>query len=310
MVKFMCSNCNKIFDKKSSYLTHINRKIPCEYVQLKITVADINKYIHKLTCIICGKKFATMPNAKRHIRKYCENVQIIDNNNDDNIKEHDMENIIGQLVDNPNYGKLLDNLVARIGGVKNFNKNKINNTTINNNTNNNTKNTNNTANINVNINNTIIHPYGDEIKNGFHISENEWIKIINKGFLSPIELIMFMHFNEKLPQFQNIYLPHLEKKFIKYFNGSKWITNDKKEILPQLLTTKVELINDKYEEFKNNVVLNKYIQARMHNVMPNLVDAVYDDNDPRIIEMTHNAEFTLFNNKDVPINAAKIMNKK
>jgi chaperonin cofactor prefoldin len=29
MVEYMCAKCNKSFDRKSNYLTHVNRKFAC-----------------------------------------------------------------------------------------------------------------------------------------------------------------------------------------------------------------------------------------------------------------------------------------
>lgn len=300
----MCRNCNKIFNKKSSYNSHINKKNPCKNIPLEITHDDINMYICGTSCIICNKTFVSKQNAFRHIKNSCNNVTIkvvADNVVKDIVTDgsnnNDICDLFQKLVTHPNYDKLAEMISSHgtIGGrSKGKNTTNIHNTTINNNNN-----------INIQIKNTIVYPFGKEINNGFCLSEVEWLKIINKGFVSPIELIMIMHFNENLPQYQNIYLPNLKEKFIKCFDGNKWIADNKKKILLQLLNDKVEIISDKYEELKVNENCNKRIQPRMHNILPNLVKAVQDEKDSRIIELVDDIELSLYNNKHLPINTLK-----
>ena len=56
MVKYFCPKCNKEFDKKSNYDTHMNKKKPCnpEFI-------DSNK-----TCVHCGKLFSRTTGLTLH----------------------------------------------------------------------------------------------------------------------------------------------------------------------------------------------------------------------------------------------------
>ena len=67
---FTCNKCNKIFDYKSNYLRHVNRKFSCI------------KEDDSLQCEYCSKEFTTKGNLSRHIKGYClakKNQEIIKN---------------------------------------------------------------------------------------------------------------------------------------------------------------------------------------------------------------------------------------
>lgn len=61
MAKYICGRCKKIFNKKSNYNCHINRKYKCE-----IIVSDNNK------CYYCEKIFTRKDSLARHIKKNCK----------------------------------------------------------------------------------------------------------------------------------------------------------------------------------------------------------------------------------------------
>ena len=64
MVDYKCKKCNKIFDQKSHYEVHINRKTPCEY---NVTSSNISNDENKQNiCKLCNKSFANKWNLKRH----------------------------------------------------------------------------------------------------------------------------------------------------------------------------------------------------------------------------------------------------
>ena len=57
MVKYTCPKCNKIFDKKSNYDTHMNKKKPCN----SEVIDNSNK-----TCIHCAKIFSRTTGLSLH----------------------------------------------------------------------------------------------------------------------------------------------------------------------------------------------------------------------------------------------------
>lgn len=65
MVKYLCDRCEKIFNRKSSYDNHINRKYKCD-----IVVKDDK------TCNHCNKKFSRKDGVARHKKYNCKYVSI------------------------------------------------------------------------------------------------------------------------------------------------------------------------------------------------------------------------------------------
>ena len=57
MVKYTCPKCDKIFDKKSNYDTHMNKKKPCN----PESIDNSNK-----TCIHCAKIFSRTTGLSLH----------------------------------------------------------------------------------------------------------------------------------------------------------------------------------------------------------------------------------------------------
>lgn len=62
---YQCSKCDKIFNKKSNYNQHINRKKPC--ISNNKTIIDT-----KLYCPDCNKKFSRRDNLNTHKKNNCK----------------------------------------------------------------------------------------------------------------------------------------------------------------------------------------------------------------------------------------------
>lgn len=91
MVTYTCEKCNKEFQHKGHYITHINRKYMCNTKNIKIKKKQIDENIHQknailpiiiaknpslgqidITCEYCKKCFSRSDNYKRHISKRCK----------------------------------------------------------------------------------------------------------------------------------------------------------------------------------------------------------------------------------------------
>lgn len=71
------------------------------------------------------------------------------------------------------------------------------------------------------------------------IDKNELIKVLQNGFKSPTMLTEALHFNPKLPEYQNVYISNMKDKYAMMYDGENWN-----------LTTKEELIDRIYEDKK------------------------------------------------------------
>lgn len=198
---YKCQLCDKEFNKKSNYISHINKKNPC------------NKLEEKLTCENCNIKFSRSDSLLRHLKKCKCNLNI----NEINKK---IDNLIEE-------NKQLKEKINRLE-----NQNIIVNNTVNNTINNTV--------ININIIN-----HGDE--DITKLTEEELQKIINSPDDSIYKLTEYIHFNDRLPEYKNIYINNIKSKYISIYNNGEFILKEKKEGLTELikeLSSKLKYIDD------------------------------------------------------------------
>lgn len=73
MVVHICIRCKKEFHKKSHYVCHTSRKIPCkEKIIIPPKPVIINISSSEITCIYCKKTFKRKDNLKIHIDSRCK----------------------------------------------------------------------------------------------------------------------------------------------------------------------------------------------------------------------------------------------
>jgi len=199
MVFYKCNKCNKEFNRKSNYTSHINRKFLCNKNSITntgnlvieniitnetISVSEspvIDKQIYK--CEICHKEFNKKSNYTSHInrKKTCNNE------------------IVSEL---KNYKNEYFNLLIKYEELQNkfidLNKNNITNNTTNNTINNhNNITTNNTINI-------TLANFGNEKYT--KLTNEEQIRILKSNKQCVSNLIKFLHINDRLPEYKNIIL--------------------------------------------------------------------------------------------------------
>ena len=130
MTCYTCDDCGKNFDRKSSYVNHINRSKSCK--------TTLNELTYK--CSNCKSYFSRKNNLQRHLKICkCKYEKEIDNDLLENAKNEIISHI------NNVFGKKNNN-------NDNNNDNNDINITNNNNNNNNNINSNNNVNINVYLN--------------------------------------------------------------------------------------------------------------------------------------------------------------
>src|SRR5579872_5396539 len=77
MVEYKCDKCNKIFDKKSNYVVHINKKYSCNKdIQLTPINTDAapndSDIAENIICNYCKKTFSRQSSLIRHINDRCK----------------------------------------------------------------------------------------------------------------------------------------------------------------------------------------------------------------------------------------------
>ena len=198
MTIYTCENCNKEFNRKSTYETHLQRKNPC-----KIDIHLNNE------CSYCNKVYTTKYNLNVHL-KTCSK-KLIDDNNKQQIEE--LKKMLYEQ----------QKKIEQLSHVTESNQN-IN---INENSNNNITNSNNITN---NIN---IYSVGKEDLS--RLSNEDVIKICTSGTYYPIIAAQILHCNEKYPEFQNCLISNLRSNtgFVKI--DDNWVSKSHDEIFRTLL---------------------------------------------------------------------------
>jgi hypothetical protein len=254
--KYQCSNCLKIFDKKSHYVSHLGRKRPCikkeislqqntdtdnvdsgyvtetcgliskkdkDIEQTKNAEVDKKHIDEDLTCVLCHKKFTRKDIRDRHLRDNCKIRRKLSNEVEEAIKKI--------LAENSSLREENRKLKDKKGNTT-YN---ILNAYINNNTYNNVK----------------LAAYGHEDTS--YITPTHYSEIFNHGKNAIPIFIKFLHFNKKHPENNNIFISNIHDDYVLIFNGHKWMLHQRDKALDDVYFDSVSTLDDVYhKQIKNN----------------------------------------------------------
>ena len=275
MVFYKCEKCNKEFNQKCNYISHINKKFSCIN-----TNEDKNIIIYK--CDKCNKEFNQKCNYITHINRKipCDGIDHENNQLLLKVKELEQENNIKQNKiilleeENKRINELYNNLLDKC--IKNNSNNIITNT----NTVNNNNNTNNNT-INITLKN-----FGNE--NYTKLTNEEQIRILKSNKQCVSNLIKCLHINDRLPEYKNICIKNLRGKGGYLYEGNKWLHCNFENLLIILFKNK---INDLEKILNSNEGLisfnNNYIQNLIENYTDDM-DSFIKNNKDNIINMLYN----------------------
>jgi uncharacterized C2H2 Zn-finger protein len=279
MVFYKCEKCNKEFNQKCNYISHINKKTPCIN-----TNEDEDKNIIIYKCGKCNKEFKKKCNYITHINRKlpCDGVDL--ENNQLLLKVQELENkllevekensikqnkIILLEEENKKINELYNNLLDKC--IKNNSNNIITNT--------NTVNNNNTINI-------TLANFGNEKYT--KLTNEEQIRILKSNKQCVSNLIKFLHINDRLPEYKNICVKNLRGKGGYLYEGNRWLHCNFENLLMILFKNK---INDLEKILNNNEGLinynNNYIQNLIENYTDDM-DSFIKNNKDNIINMLYN----------------------
>jgi len=280
-IKLKCLICDKVYSSKSS-LCHHNKKFHKTILEKPAEIQlEINNIIGKsYKCEYCNKIFATRQSKSAHKKNICRNynksindikIELLEKENKE-IK-HQNELITNSL--NELKELFLKKCKIHPKTLQKINKNLINKTI------------NNTTNITTNnniINNTIINKtyvnFTDSI-NYKLLSDKEILNILNRQWKSLEESIKTIHFNEKYPEFKNIFITNLKDNNAYIFDGTKFSVITKNEALNDLINSHMDEIESSAKMFENKINENKY--KRLNKFIETI-----GDNDTKFIPEGYN----------------------
>jgi hypothetical protein len=313
MVSYNCPKCDKIFDKKSNYISHINKKYACNTKNKIESLKNIKEY----KCAYCELTLSTKYNLNKHVKHNCKIKKQKDKEKEDIFKKLiEKDTIIHkqkQQLDasNQNFKTLISEFKILKNDLKKHAKNaKI----INNNTTTNNTNSNNTC----NTNNIIMNFGSDNIK---IVDKNEFIKIVNNskitGVKIPDEIMKAIYFNDKYPQLNNIYVSDMNRNKCMIIEDNEWKLSSIDQI-PQIINNIVKYSNEKNEELSKKYKDNKSIINRLQIIdkyiklsdSEYLIELIEDDASKKDIDRCKDFQQLTYNTiKNTLYNKGKKINK-
>ena len=216
MVKYTCKNCNKEFDRKCNYISHLNRKYPCKS---PVIYSKNGILIPKMECSYCNKTYSTKYNLNKH-HMICKSKKEVD------FKDELLNKL---LIEKEKTNMLLEKQQNQI--------NKLNSKVINNN-------------INITNNNINLLPYGKSDLS--HITNEDYRQMINRKCSSLPLLIEKIHYSKDKPENKNIYVKNIKEKYVVKWDGSKWCLEDSEDALDNLYIEGMDIFYNKTDEWKND----------------------------------------------------------
>lgn len=287
MTIYKCPRCKLTFRFKSKYLIHIDRKKICEVVP-EANEEPINNIIdrdnERNKCQYCNKTFTRNTTLKNHMNKICKLKNVQNNVNTD--MQGKIDNLEKELMNQKIMFLERENEQLRKGKAVQ-------------------KVTNNIKEVNIQniVQNNIIqlNPFGKEDLS--HITDDNYIALLNKGFNGIQAALLKIYFDIDKPQNHNIILSNYQNGIIKLFTGERWeIKKDKEQIID--LNDKIfYILQDKCEELiQKNVLDNNIIQKHER-----FKDSYEDDTTTTKNDNYQETKQTLYNKRNIPIETKRRM---
>ena len=288
--EFKCESCNKFYASYKSLWLHKKKfhksktnddvhdvhYIHVQNLNVHDKVHEIKEHcplIKKLIkCEYCNKIFSSRSAKSDHKKKACKfnpnnpnNNNINNNNNNNELIEIKKEN--NQL--KQNYEKMEESLkeikllLEKNCKIHPKTLQKINKNLINNNNNTINNNSHNTIN---NINKTYVNFYNSiDYK---VLSKKEIMNILDKCCNSIEESIKTIHFNKKLPEYNNIFITNLKDNIAYIFDGNQFSAVLKNEAIDELMTSHLDEIESSVKEYENKLsdIKLKYINKFLDTI--------------------------------------------
>jgi uncharacterized C2H2 Zn-finger protein len=248
--EYKCDICNKNYTTRQNLWKHTNKfhtiKVSIESKQIvnlngntqsteskHMVNTNTNESEAKYKCDKCNTYFKYKQSKWRHSKK-C----IISNTENEDLKKENQE-IKKELSE-------MKSMIAELLKTRKIHPKtlqKINNNLIN------------TGSINSN-NNTTIVKFGSVNINSV-LTPKEVMGVLLKPFLSTEECINLIHFNDKRPEYNNIFITNLKDDLAYVYDGTKFTTVTKNDVIMELIENYAEQVEISFEENRDKMTESK-----------------------------------------------------
>jgi hypothetical protein len=316
MEKYKCEDCKKLFNKKSNYDDHKNRKNKCTAI-LDMIIKDnhnkisadnkteMQKKIDDNICFYCEQKFSNKGNMIAHMKNNCKKVKYIEKKKQEifdklkKVKEEE-EKLKEQLKNIYDSDKINNPSIQNntINNIDNNIVNNIDNSIVNNIHNDNSMH--NTNNIN-NNNNIMLVNYGDEDINKF--KKEKIANAMKKVYSSPLALTELIHFNPKYPEYHNIFIPKMNEKYAMVFEDNDWKILHKDKLANRIYYDKRNFVEEHYGDYKD------YFSEQKINALIRFIEDDRNGYKDGSSEIKEEIKLLLYNNRKMAIERKKLLEK-
>lgn len=234
---YQCSQCDKRYKHRQNLSRHIKKEHPPESSQ-EVVLDNIDNSMY--TCKFCQKVYYNKQSKYRHQKKCKEEHDSLTKSimkMEENHKK-EMEELKDILT------KQIMDLVKKEVKISKKSIQNIGNQLNDGSTQNNVQNNNNI---------TIVALGNEDVLNT--ISDEEKVEILDKRYMSVLELVKLIHCSGKYPQFNNSLVTNIKSRYALSYDETQtqFVTKNKEELVENIVSNRTNDIEDMLEEQRENV---------------------------------------------------------
>lgn len=208
-------------------------------------------------CSECNKTYSSPQSLWNHRAKFHNSIKIKEKKQ--KIKLKKLQETIKDLKKNLKGHLVINNNTTH--------PNTVNNNTINNNQ--------------IINNNNIIIKFGEEDID--KLSRDEVKQILNSGVQGFNKLVEIVHCNSKYPEYNNIKITNLKDKYCKVHDGTEFISQNKKDKIQDLITSRNSNLHSLHDQFKADTTeKHKRIKKLIDKIDQCLENEINEENDKEL----------------------------
>lgn len=234
---YQCHNCDKSYKHRQNLSRHIKKEHPPESSQeVVLDNLDNNMY----SCKFCQKVYYNKQSKYRHQKKCKEEHDSLTKSIRKMEEKHkkEMEDL-KEIITNQ-----IMELVKKEVKISKKSIQNIGNQLNDGSTQNNVQNNNNI---------TIVALGNEDVLNT--ISDEEKVEILDKRYMSVLELVKLIHCSGKYPQFNNSLVTNIKSRYALSYDEThtQFVTKNKEELVENIVSNRTNDIEDMLEEQRENV---------------------------------------------------------